>query len=70
MINIIFILFKGQREFLNFQFVPTIESDQISDPFLPAHPEILIKTATPIPIITGMNSMEGMIIFGGKLFFN
>lgn len=64
--NIHFILFKGQRDLLNFQFVPTVESDQISDPFLPAHPDTLIKTATPIPIIAGFNNMEGMIIFGGK----
>jgi len=40
----------------------------ISEKFLPAHPEILIKTASTVPIITGINNMEGLIAFGGKLF--
>jgi len=53
---------------LNFQFVPTIESEAVSDRLLPAHPDILIKSASPVPIITGTNNMEGMIVFGGKLF--
>jgi len=40
----------------------------ISDKFLPAHPEVLIKTASTVPVITGINNMEGLIAFGGKLF--
>jgi hypothetical protein len=59
---------KGQRDILNFQFVPTVESDAVNEKFLPAHPEILMKTASPVPIISGLNDLEGMIIFAGKLF--
>jgi len=54
---------------LNFQFVPTIESEAVSDRFIPAHPDILIKSASAVPLITGTNNMEGMIVFGGKFFF-
>jgi len=53
---------------LNFQFVPTIESEAVSNRLLPAHPNILIKSASPVPLISGVNNMEGMIVFGGKLF--
>jgi len=53
---------------LNFQFVPTLESEAVSDRLLPAHPDILVKSASPVPLITGINNMEGMIVFGGKLF--
>ncbi|KAL4141630.1 hypothetical protein QTP88_004237 [Uroleucon formosanum] len=66
------IQFAGQRNMLNFQFVPTVESEAVSDRFIPAHPDILIKSASPVPLITGTNNMEGMIVFGehklGKLF--
>ncbi|XP_025406381.1 esterase E4-like isoform X2 [Sipha flava] len=55
--------FEGQRDILNFQFVPTVESDAVNEKFLPAHPEILMKTASPVPIISGLNDLEGMIIF-------
>jgi len=65
----IYIFFKDERNFLNYQFIPSIESDEISDSFLPAHPEILMKTANPIPIITGVNNLEGMVLFAGKLIF-
>lgn len=54
---------------LNFQFVPTIESEGVSDRLIPAHPDILIKSASPVPLITGTNNLEGMIVFGGKLLF-
>jgi len=57
------ISFEDERNFLNYQFIPSIESDEISDSFLPAHPEILMKTANPIPIITGVNNLEGMVLF-------
>jgi len=40
----------------------------ISEKFLPAHPEVLIQTASTVPVITGINNMEGLIAFGGKLF--
>ncbi|VVC39815.1 Carboxylesterase type B, conserved site,Carboxylesterase, type B,Carboxylesterase type B [Cinara cedri] len=64
--------FEGQRDLLNIPFVPSIENNAISEPFLHIHPEILTKTASPVPLITGINSMEGMIIFGehrlGKIF--
>ncbi|KAF0751373.1 esterase E4-like isoform X1 [Aphis craccivora] len=63
---------EGQRDLLNFQFVPTIESEAVSNRLLPAHPNILIKSASPVPLISGVNNMEGMIVFGehrlGKLF--
>jgi len=50
-------------------FGPSIENDAITNPFLPAHPEVLAKTASPLPVITGFNDMEGMILIGSKLFF-
>ncbi|XP_050438553.1 juvenile hormone esterase-like [Adelges cooleyi] len=56
--------FQGQREALVYQFVPSIESDQVSERLLPAHPEELLKTATLIPLISGVNNLEGMIMFG------
>lgn len=56
----------NRSNFLEYPFVPSIECDAISDPVLPAHPEVLNKTALPVPIITGLNDMEGIIILGGK----
>lgn len=61
---------KDEQEFMYFEFVPSIESNAITDPFLPDQPEILVKTASPVPVIIGINNMEGMVAFGGKLFFN
>ncbi|XP_050427116.1 juvenile hormone esterase-like [Adelges cooleyi] len=62
---------KDQREFLVFQFIPTIESDQVSERLIPAHPQELSKTATSIPLISGLTDLEGMVFFGdhriGKL---
>ncbi|XP_050427431.1 juvenile hormone esterase-like isoform X2 [Adelges cooleyi] len=59
------------QEFLFYQFIPTIESDQVSERLIPAHPEELSKTATSIPLISGVTDLEGMILFGdhrmGKL---
>ncbi|XP_029344195.1 esterase FE4-like [Acyrthosiphon pisum] len=60
------IKFEGQRDLLNLQFVPTIESEAVSDRFIPAHPDILIKSASAVPLITGTNNMEGMIVLGGN----
>ncbi|XP_050441252.1 juvenile hormone esterase-like [Adelges cooleyi] len=60
--------FEGQREVLVYQFVPTIESDLVGERFLPAHPEELSKTATSIPLISGVNNIEGMIVFGEHRF--
>jgi len=56
--------FEGQREFVNYQFIPSVESDAVSDKFLPDYPEVLVKTAPPVPLISGVNNMEGLIIFG------
>lgn len=53
-------------DFLEYPFIPSIECDAISDPILPAHPVILKKTASPVPIISGLCDMEGLVIFGGK----
>ncbi|XP_050525280.1 esterase FE4-like [Daktulosphaira vitifoliae] len=58
-------LFKGQREILIYQFVPSIESYKVTERFLPAHPNELIKTAPSIPIISGINNREGLIAFPG-----
>jgi len=55
-------------DLLDYQFLPSIESNTVSNPFLSVHPEILIKTATPVPIIIGVNNMEGLIGIEGKLF--
>lgn len=52
-----------------FEFVPSVESKAITNPFLPHRPEILVKTASHVPVIIGVNNMEGMIAFGGKSFF-
>lgn len=53
-------------DYLEYPFIPSIECDAISNPFLPAHPEVLKKTASPVPIISGLSDMEGIIILGGK----
>ncbi|XP_050438029.1 juvenile hormone esterase-like [Adelges cooleyi] len=55
--------FQGQREIFIYQFVPSIESDQVSERFIPAHPEELLKTASSIPLICGLNDREGMFMF-------
>lgn len=52
--------------FLEYPFIPSIECDTVSNPFLSAHPEVLKKTASPVSIITGVNDMEGTIVLGGK----
>lgn len=66
----VFFISKGQREIINFQFIPSVESDAVSDRFLPDYPEVLAKKASPVPLISGVNNIEGLIIFGGKLFLN
>lgn len=53
-------------EVLNYEFVPSIESDAVTEKFFPVHPNILVKSMFPIPIIIGLNNMEGLIGFGGK----
>lgn len=54
----------------NSEFIPSVESDAVSDRFLPAHPEVLAKTANPgVPVISGLNDMEGLLLFEGKLLF-
>lgn len=56
-------------DYLEYPFIPSIECDAVSYPFLPAHPEVLKKTASPVPLITGLNDMEGIAVLGGKLIF-
>lgn len=55
-------------DILHYEFAPSLESDTITDRFISAYPEVLIKTATPIPTMSGINSTEGLIAFGGKIF--
>ncbi|XP_026805381.1 esterase FE4-like isoform X2 [Rhopalosiphum maidis] len=55
---------KGKTDFTNYEFIPSVESEAVSDKFLPAHPEILVKIAPTVPVITGINNMEGLIAFG------
>jgi len=66
--TIYFFIFKGDSDFLVYKFLPSIESETVSNPFLPVHPEILAKIANPVPIITGINSMEGLVGIEGKVF--
>ncbi|XP_050525279.1 esterase FE4-like [Daktulosphaira vitifoliae] len=54
---------EGQRDIINYQFVPSVESYQVSERFLPDNPENLLKTAPSIPLISGINNREGLIIF-------
>nr|AVE15907.1 CarE [Rhopalosiphum maidis] len=53
--------FKDDNGFLDYKFVPSIESDMVSNRFLPAHPETLATIASPVPVIVGLNNMEGII---------
>ncbi|KAM7249331.1 hypothetical protein ACFE04_026195 [Oxalis oulophora] len=41
-------------------FVPSIEKDK-QNAVLPDHPEILMKTADPLPLIVGLNDKEGRL---------
>ncbi|CAI6351175.1 unnamed protein product [Macrosiphum euphorbiae] len=54
-------IFKDETDYLEYKFAPTIESVKVSYPFLPAHPEQLVNDRSPIPVIIGLNNMEGMI---------
>lgn len=67
-----FVLFfkDDEIDILHFEFVPSLESDTVADRFISDYPEVLIKNATPIPIMCGINSTEGLIAFGGKAFVN
>ncbi|XP_015374788.1 PREDICTED: esterase FE4-like isoform X2 [Diuraphis noxia] len=53
--------FKDETDFLSYKFIPSIESDTVSNRFLPAHPEQLVNNITPVPVIIGLNNMEGII---------
>jgi len=53
--------FKGESEIFIYYFLPSVENEEITDPFLSTHPNTLIKTAVPIPVITGVNNLEGLI---------
>lgn len=65
----IYFLLKVQTDFLDNDFVPSLESNAVTDPFLSVHPKTLVKTAPNVPIIIGINDMEGLIGLGGKLLF-
>lgn len=59
---------KGKADF---EFKPSVESGTIRDRFLPDRPEVLAKSANPgVPIISGVNDMEGLLFFEGKLLLN
>lgn len=62
-------LFKDENDFLRYKFLPTIQCDTVSNSFLPTHPENLVETAPPLSVITGINSMEGLIGLGGNVFY-
>lgn len=54
--------------FLEFNFVPSVESNSVCNQFLPDHPVHLAKNPPPpVPLISGLNSMEGLIAFTGNL---
>nr|AAS15642.1 carboxylesterase [Aphis gossypii]AAS15644.1 carboxylesterase [Aphis gossypii] len=53
--------FKDETDFMDYKFVPSIESDVISNPFLPAHPKTLATSTFPVPVIIGVNNMEGIV---------
>lgn len=65
-INLYSLFFKDKTDLVLYPFIPSIECDTISCPFLPADPQVLIKTATPVPLITGLNDMEGILAIGGR----
>lgn len=48
--------------------MPSIEKDK-QNAVLPDHPEILMKTADPLPLIVGLNDKEGRLALLGELFF-
>jgi len=65
-----YLLVKDETDFLSYKFVPSIESDMVSNQFLPAHPEQLVNNTSHVPVIIGLNNMEGMIALNGKYIFN
>lgn len=65
-----YLFFKDETAFMDYKFVPSIESDRVGNPFLPAHPKQLVNDTTPVPVIIGLNNMEGIIALSGKYIFN
>lgn len=65
-----YLFLKDETGYLNYMFVPSIESVTVSNPFLPAHPEQLVNDTSPVPVIIGLNNMEGIIALMGKYIFN
>jgi hypothetical protein len=57
---------KDDDNFPDFQFVPSVESNEVTEKFLSAHPQTLVEKAARVPIITGVNQMEGLVLFVGK----
>lgn len=51
---------------LDFPFIPSVENEAVSDRFLTSSPDNLLRAASPVPLITGVNNMEGLIVFDGK----
>lgn len=51
-----------------FCFVPSVEKNTTSA-LLPEHPRELIKKATPVPVVVGLNNKEGRLaFFGGETY--
>ncbi|KAM7249336.1 hypothetical protein ACFE04_026200 [Oxalis oulophora] len=46
-------------------FLPSIEADK-ENAVIPHHPEILMKSADPVPLIVGFNDKEGRLTFASK----
>ncbi|XP_025406470.1 esterase FE4-like isoform X2 [Sipha flava] len=55
--------FGDDDNFPDFQFVPSVESNEVTEKFLSAHPQTLVEKAARVPIITGVNQMEGLVLF-------
>ncbi|KAF0760307.1 esterase FE4 isoform X1 [Aphis craccivora] len=53
--------FKDETDFMDYKFVPSLESDVVSNPFLPAPPKTLAISTFPVPVIIGVNNMEGIV---------
>ncbi|VVC34998.1 Hypothetical protein CINCED_3A008558 [Cinara cedri] len=57
--------YEDENDFLRYKFLPTIQCNTVRNPFLPTHPENLVETAPSLPVINGVNNMEGLISLAG-----
>lgn len=49
-------------------FAPSVECGiEFDQALLPDKPEVLLKNMTPIPLLTGLNNLEGLIFLNGML---